>query len=87
VLVALALDGAPADEASRLDAALGSDLDEVRVAELRGIIDRSGAHAQVESVITELAARAITALRTADIDGRAREVLLELAAAATDRLS
>jgi geranylgeranyl diphosphate synthase type I len=87
VLVALALDGAPADEASRLDAALGSDLDEARVAELRRIIDRSGAHAQVESVITELAARAITALRTADIDGRAREVLLELAAAATDRLS
>jgi geranylgeranyl diphosphate synthase type I len=87
VLVALALDGAPADEASRLDAALGSDLDEARVAELCRIIDRSGAHAQVESVITELAARAITALRTADIDGRAREVLLELAAAATDRLS
>jgi geranylgeranyl diphosphate synthase type I len=87
VLVALALDGAPADEASRLDAALGSDLDEARVAELRRIIDHSGAHAQVESVITELAARAVTALRTADIDERARGVLLELAAAATDRLS
>jgi geranylgeranyl diphosphate synthase, type I len=86
VLVALALDGAPADEASRLDAALGSDLDEARVAELRRIIDHSGAHAQVESVITELAARATTALRTADIDERARGVLLQLAAAATDRL-
>jgi geranylgeranyl diphosphate synthase type I len=86
VLVALALDGAPADEARRLDAALGSDLDEADVAELRRIIDDSGAHAQVESVITELAARATTALRTADIDERARGVLLDLAAAATDRL-
>jgi geranylgeranyl diphosphate synthase type I len=86
VLVALALDGAPAHEASRLDAALGSDLDEARVTELRRIIDDSGAHAQVESVITELASRATIALRTADIDERARGVLLELAAAATHRL-
>jgi hypothetical protein len=38
-------------------------------------------------VITELATRAVTALRTADIDERARGVLLELAAAATDRLA
>jgi hypothetical protein len=37
-------------------------------------------------VITELATRATTALRAADIDGHARAVLLELAAAATDRL-
>jgi geranylgeranyl diphosphate synthase, type I len=86
VLVALALDGAPAADAGRLDAALGSDLDEARVAELRRIIDDSGAHAQVESVITELAARATTALRAADVDEQARGVLLELAAAATDRL-
>jgi len=86
VLVALALDGAPTDQASRLDAALGSDLDETQVAELRGIIDDSGAHAQVESVITELVARATTALRAADVDERVRGVLLELAAAATDRL-
>jgi geranylgeranyl diphosphate synthase type I len=87
VLVALALDGAPADRASRLDAALGSDLDQTEVSELRRIIDDSGAHAQVESVITELAARATTALRAADLDDRARGVLLELAAAATDRLT
>jgi geranylgeranyl diphosphate synthase type I len=86
VLVALALDAAPAEQASRLDAALGSDLDETRVAELRRIIDDSGARAQVESVITELAGRATTALRVADVDERARVVLLELAAAATDRL-
>jgi geranylgeranyl diphosphate synthase, type I len=86
VLVALALDGAPAADAARLDAALGTELDAARVAELRRIIDDSGAHAQVESVITELAARATTALRAADVDEQARAVLLELAAAATDRL-
>ncbi|WP_151082700.1 polyprenyl synthetase family protein [Nocardioides cynanchi] len=86
VLVALALDGAPASDAARLDAALGTELDEARVAELRRIIDDSGAHAQVESVITDLAARATTALRAADVDEHARGVLLQLAAAATDRL-
>jgi geranylgeranyl diphosphate synthase, type I len=82
----LALDGAPAADARRLDAALGSPLDETSVAELRRIIDDSGAHAQVESVIAELATRATTALRAADVDAQARGVLLELAAAATDRL-
>jgi geranylgeranyl diphosphate synthase type I len=86
VVVGLPLDGAPAHDAARLDAALGSDLDETQVAGLRRIIDESGAHAQVESVITELAARATTALRAAEVDEQARGVLLELAAAATDRL-
>jgi geranylgeranyl diphosphate synthase type I len=85
VLVALALDAAPADAAARLDAALGTDLDGAQVAELRRIIDDSGAHRQVESVITELADRASTALREADLDERARGVLLELATAATER--
>jgi geranylgeranyl diphosphate synthase, type I len=87
VLVALALDAAPADAAARLDAALGTDLDEARVAELRRIIVDSGAHAQVESVITELADRATTTLRAADLDERARGVLLELASAVTARLT
>ncbi len=86
VLVALALDAAPSDAAARLDAALGTELDTTQVAELRRIIDDSGATQQVESVITELAERATTSLRTADLDGRARGVLLELATAVTDRL-
>jgi geranylgeranyl diphosphate synthase type I len=86
VLVALALDAAPAEAAARLDAALGTDLDESQVAGLRRIIDESGAHQQVESVITDLAARATTSLQTADLDERARGVLLELATAVTDRL-
>ena len=85
VLVALALDTAPATEAARLDAALGTSLTESDVAELRRIIDGSGAHAQVEQVIGELAATATSALAEADMDARARGVLLELATAATDR--
>jgi geranylgeranyl diphosphate synthase type I len=86
VLVALALDAAPADEAARLDAALGSDLSPAEVAELRRIIDASGAHHQVEQVIGELVARATTALRRADLDEQARGVLGQLATAATDRV-
>ncbi len=86
VLVALALDGASDADAARLDAALGTALTDADVAELRRIIDDSGAHAQVEQVIGELAATATTALAAADLDPRARDVLLELAKAATDRV-
>ena len=85
VLVALALDAAPAEAAARLDAALGRSLDVGQVAELRRIIDESGAHAQVEDVNGQLADRATTALRDGDLDKRARGVLLELATAVTDR--
>ncbi|MEZ0581000.1 polyprenyl synthetase family protein [Nocardioides sp. MH1] len=90
VLVALALDGAPDDEAARLDAALGTALTEPEVAELRGIIDRSGAHAQVEAMIEDLARGAVTALEQArsavGLDERACAVLEGLAAAATRRV-
>ena len=90
VLVALALDAAPTDEAARLDAALGTVLSEDEVAELRGIIDRSGAHTQVESMIDDLAQRAVTALAdaraTAALDQHACAVLEGLAAAATRRV-
>jgi geranylgeranyl diphosphate synthase type I len=85
VLVALALDGAPAADAARLDASLGTPLSEADVAELRRIIDRSGAHEQVEHVIGELAKTATDALAEADLDPRARDVLLELATAVTHR--
>jgi geranylgeranyl diphosphate synthase, type I len=86
VLVALALDGAPEADARRLDAALGTDLSPTEVADLREVIDRSGAHAQVEAVIDELADRAVAALDRADVDDRARGVLRDLAAAATQRV-
>ncbi len=85
VLVALALDAAPPEAAARLDSALGRALDTGQVEALRRIIDESGAHAQVEHVIGELATRATDTLRAADLDERARGVLLELATAVTER--
>jgi len=89
VLVALTLDAAAADEAARLDAALGTPVAVEEVAELRGIIDRSGAHAQVEAMIDDLTRQAVTALRDArtavGLDEHACAVLEGLAAAATRR--
>ena len=85
VLVALALDGAPQAAAQRLDSALGTPLGAADVDALRAIIDGSGARAQVEAVIGQLADRAVEALRSADLDEDAVVVLTELAAAATQR--
>jgi geranylgeranyl diphosphate synthase type I len=85
VLVALALDGASAADAARLDGALGTPLTDADVAELRRIIDDSGAHEQVEQVIGQLAAKATAALAESDLDPHARGVLLQLATAATVR--
>ena len=86
VLVALALDAASPADAALLDRSLGTDLTVTEVAELRRIIDSSGAHAQVEAVIGELAGHAVTALDRADVDDDARVVLRELASAATQRV-
>jgi geranylgeranyl diphosphate synthase type I len=86
VLVALALDGASAADAARLDAALGTPLDEAQVAELRRIIDASGAHAHVEKVIDDLVSLALAKLDSSSVAEPAREVLRDLAAAATDRV-
>ncbi len=85
VLVALALDSAPRAAAQRLDRALGTPLGEADVDELRAIIDDSGARAQVEAVISQLAGVAVEALRAADLDPHATVVLTELAVAATQR--
>jgi geranylgeranyl diphosphate synthase type I len=85
VLVALALDAAPPAQAALLDRSLGTALDDRLLTELRDIIDASGAHAQVESVIDQLVERAHAALARAGVDEVARAVLGELAAAATDR--
>jgi geranylgeranyl diphosphate synthase, type I len=86
VLVALALDAAGAEDAAVLDRALGSALTPDEVERLRGIIDGSGAHAQVEEVIDRLSAVALTALDRARIDDDAREVLRSLALAVTQRV-
>ncbi len=85
VLVALALDAAPPEDAALLDRSLGSPLTPSDIDDLRGVIDRSGAHDQLESVIVELAQLAQARLDLADVDDRARGVLRELASAATQR--
>ncbi|MEP9380950.1 polyprenyl synthetase family protein [Nocardioides sp. KR10-350] len=89
VLVALALDAAKPADAARLDAGLGTSLDQTEVAELRRVIRDSGAEAQVEEAISALAARSLSALDRAVGDGLldayAAGVLRSLAAAATER--
>jgi len=86
VLVALALDHAPANDARLLDRSLGTALDGDLLARLQRIIDDSGAHSQVESVITDLVDLSLAALDRAAVRDDARLVLRQLAAAATDRV-
>ncbi|GAB7003735.1 polyprenyl synthetase family protein [Nocardioides sp. AN3] len=85
VLVALALDAASPADAAVLDGALGQALTSTQVDELRRIIDASGAREQVEAAIAGLTRSAVDALERADVDERARAVLLDLARAATQR--
>jgi geranylgeranyl diphosphate synthase type I len=85
VLMALALDGASAEQAALLDRALGSPLTPADVEQLREVIVESGALAQVETVIDELARLSLGALERADISDVARASLADLAAAATRR--
>lgn len=86
VLVALALDAAPPADAELLDRSLGTRLTPPEISRLRSVIEDSGAHAQVEEVIGELARIAVAALDEADLDPGAREVLRGLAAAVTQRV-
>ena len=86
VLVALALEHAPADEARHLDERLGTPLDAVEVDELRRIIEESGAHTRVESMIDDLTSRCLGALDAAPVTESARVVLRQLATAATQRV-
>ena len=86
VLVALALQQAPTEDAKRLDDALGSSLTTTEVQELRRIIEDCGAHAEVERRIDELTTRSLAALDEAPVTDVAREVLRQLASAATQRV-
>lgn len=85
LLVALALESAPALEATRLDQALGMPLSPADVDELRGIVDRSGAREEVERRIATLAAQAADALDSAPITASARIALGALLVDATQR--
>ncbi|MGH3365183.1 MAG: polyprenyl synthetase family protein, partial [Nocardioidaceae bacterium] len=86
VLVALALEHAPAEDARRLDESLGTPLDTAEVDALRQVIESSGAHTRVEQMIDELTARCLSALDAAPVTDAARSVLRQLAMAATQRV-
>ena len=85
-LVALALRSASTAQADVVRRHLGDPkLDDDGVGALRDVIVDTGALARVEELIIELMADALTALRSAPIEAEAREVLEELASAATSR--
>jgi geranylgeranyl diphosphate synthase, type I len=86
VLVALALRDAEAADATRLAAALGQQLPGSEVAELQRIIERSGAHGEVEDRIEQLTTKALAALDAAPFTDDADRVLRGLAEAATQRV-
>ncbi len=86
VLVALALSRAESAEAHRLETSLGHRLPGPQVAELQRIIERSGAHAEVESRIESLTSQALRALEEGPFTDDARAVLRGLADAATQRV-
>jgi geranylgeranyl diphosphate synthase type I len=85
VLVALALEHAPAEQAHLLDRRLGTPLAPEEVDELRRIMEGSGAHTRVEAMIDDLTARCLAALQAAPVTESARDVLRRLADAATQR--
>jgi geranylgeranyl diphosphate synthase type I len=86
VLVALAAQQATETQAKALRSGLGdARLDEAGVEALRSVIAETGALAEVEARISELTQTALAALDAAPITAEAREVLGELAVAATAR--
>jgi geranylgeranyl diphosphate synthase type I len=85
VLVALTRQAVSGADAALLEAKLGSALSEAEITELRDVIDASGARAECERRIEELTAHSLEALEDAPLDATARDVLADLARAATQR--
>jgi geranylgeranyl diphosphate synthase type I len=85
VLIAMAeAHGSPV-VAHRIDSALGRPLSPVEVAEVRGLIDQTGARAEVERLIEKLTAQALDALEASALAEPGRGALRDLAIAATRR--
>ena len=86
VLVALALESASSGQEQLVRRHLGDPhLGEEGVAALREVLADTGACDRVEALIAELLDDAVQAVRAAPLDGQAREVLEQLALAATSR--
>ncbi len=85
-LVAMALSAASPAQTAAVKRHLGDPhLSESGVAELRAVITDTGALARVESLIDDLMSDSLAALRAAPVTAEAREVLEQLAVAATAR--
>jgi len=85
-LVAMALEAATPAQAAVVRRHLGDPhLSPEGVAQLRAVIEETGALARVESLIDELLATALAALAAAPVTDEARPVLQDLAIAATCR--
>lgn len=85
-LIAMALEAATTAQAAVVRRHLGDPhLGEAGVAELRQVITDSGALERVERLVDELTGDALAALDAAPVQDPAREVLRELAVAATAR--
>jgi geranylgeranyl diphosphate synthase type I len=86
VLVAIAVERSTPKQAAVMRRYLGDPaLDATGVEALREIICDTGAQSYTENLIAELLETALGALRTADLEPEAREVLTGLAFAATRR--
>ncbi|MCW2608628.1 MAG: polyprenyl synthetase [Frankiales bacterium] len=86
VLVAMALETATPAQAAVVRRHLGDPhLGEAGVAALREVLTDTGACGRVEALVEELLDDAVQAVRAAPVDAEAREVLEELAIAATAR--
>jgi geranylgeranyl diphosphate synthase, type I len=87
-LVAAAFDTADEAAARVLRAGLGDPaLDEAGIVRLREIIAGTGALERTEARITELTGSALAALHSVDLAADGRQVLIDLAEAATSRLT
>ncbi len=86
-LVALAVERADAAQAAVIRHHLGDpDLDDAGVAALQEVIVATGALSEVEDLVTRRTADAVDALAGSPVAAQAREVLAELARAASTRL-
>jgi geranylgeranyl diphosphate synthase, type I len=86
VLVTSAVERASASQRARVARLLGNPaLDEQGAAELRAVLDATGAPRRVQRMIASRTRQAIAAVRTAPITEEARTALVDLAMAATGR--